>query len=47
MNWTPQLLIGGCLLLIVTGAAVWWLPSENAWSLLGSIAVSAAKMVAL
>lgn len=36
--------LGGALLLIVTLAAVWWLPRVEAWSALGQVVVVAAKM---
>lgn len=45
MNWTPQLVTGSVLLLLVTLAAICFLPSQPAWNLLGQIATGAARVV--
>lgn len=45
MKWSPPFVLGSVLLVMVTGAGVFWLPRSEAWTLLGSIAVAAAKMM--
>ena len=45
MKIVPAMAVGAVLLLIVTVAALGWLPTEPAWALLGQIATSAARLV--
>jgi hypothetical protein len=41
----PTLWIGGALLFLITSAAIYWLPRQQAWTVLASIAVTAGKMI--
>lgn len=45
MNWTPQLVTGSVLLLLVTVAAICFLPSQPAWNVLGQVATGAVQSV--
>lgn len=45
MNWTPATITAAVLLLVITVAAIAYLPSQPAWALLGQIVGGAAKAV--
>lgn len=45
MSWTPATVTAAVVTILITLAAIAWLPSDPAWKLLGTIVGGAAKVV--